>query len=321
MSLIVNAIRKAPHSVIVLLLTLTVFVLQILPIPGIFLMALGAPFWSILSVNIGFLLFISDVKAGRLPLWLIVVPIIYFGGFAALTTASHMASEKINREFAEQNSKIQIPFDCRNDVLVCRNTALTFNGESLANSLLNKYDLPVVYDSERRSVKRMGIVKYLSYRFEKIDPDESPFPAKQDFSIDHANGIFRQVVYEGPNRARKRIDRICWVRRLEEPSAPACKIDIKDTVDRNWFLEKRIKLISITDAGGKNYTLTASKLTPISWIPLPLLGYCLNDGNASWDNVSGFIQIGTLESTPEDVLACALHLRPASVSSRLDHIR
>ena len=52
------------------------------------------------------------------------------------------------------------------------------------------------YRVEHKNLKRMGIVKYISFRFEKLDPNESPFPAKQDFLIDNANGIFRKAVTE-----------------------------------------------------------------------------------------------------------------------------
>ena len=62
MTLIFNAIKNLPNSIMILLFTLIVFILQISAIPGIFLMVLGAPLWSIISVNLAFLLMVFDVK-------------------------------------------------------------------------------------------------------------------------------------------------------------------------------------------------------------------------------------------------------------------
>ena len=60
------------------LFTAAVFLLQLFPLTGMLLMILAAPFWSVITINLGFILVIADVVAGTLPRWALALPVIYF---------------------------------------------------------------------------------------------------------------------------------------------------------------------------------------------------------------------------------------------------
>jgi hypothetical protein len=49
------------------LFTGIVFLAQHSPVVGVFLMILGAPFWSVITINLGFVLMAKEARGGKLP--------------------------------------------------------------------------------------------------------------------------------------------------------------------------------------------------------------------------------------------------------------
>jgi hypothetical protein len=60
--------------------TAVAFLLQIPPIPGIFLMFVAAPYWSVVAINVGFALMVLDGIFDGLPKLALVFPAIWFAG-------------------------------------------------------------------------------------------------------------------------------------------------------------------------------------------------------------------------------------------------
>jgi hypothetical protein len=58
------------------LFTAAVFLLQVFPLTGMLLMILAVPFWSVITINLGFILVIADVVAGTLPRGALALPVI-----------------------------------------------------------------------------------------------------------------------------------------------------------------------------------------------------------------------------------------------------
>lgn len=276
-------------------------------------MIFAAPFWSVFTLNAAFLLVIYDVKSGRLPPWLIAVPIIYFGGYAALTTASHMELERTKKELAAQNALVKAPFDPNSQVLVFENKASSVDIFWLARDVLYSYDVPVVFHLQK---ERHNRVKSKSSRIERIPSGVSLFPRNMDVAIDKENDIFRQLIYENKDFPRRKIDGWCLVTRPEEITLPACRIWLEEKREENWFLGKELKIVHICDAEGRDYELTTATMYPLTWLPLPVLGYALNSGGPSWKNISGFGKSYEAGLPPEELMAQALALKKETLAAR-----
>ena len=64
--------RRFPVSFWLFGWTGLVFVLQLIPFTGIFLMFLLAPFWSVVTLNLGFVALAYEAATGRVPrVWLL----------------------------------------------------------------------------------------------------------------------------------------------------------------------------------------------------------------------------------------------------------
>ncbi len=71
--------------------TMLLYLLQRFPLTGVFLMIVGAAFWSILLINLGVIGIGSEAVTGKVSrLWLIV-PALYFGGYYWLYPATNCA--------------------------------------------------------------------------------------------------------------------------------------------------------------------------------------------------------------------------------------
>ena len=111
-----------PKSLIWFAATGAVYLLQLFPYTGIFLMFALAPFWSVILVNVGFVsLALEALARPRHILWLIA-PALYFGGYAGAAYLSHAEFDRIDAELHEHNAKAMAAapqFDhSRNDLVV-----------------------------------------------------------------------------------------------------------------------------------------------------------------------------------------------------------
>lgn len=62
-----GGMQKLPKSILLFLFTGVLFLAQCFPIVGVFLMILGAPLWSVITINLGFLLMAREAWDGSLP--------------------------------------------------------------------------------------------------------------------------------------------------------------------------------------------------------------------------------------------------------------
>lgn len=83
--------------------TLAVYLLQRFPLTGVFLMVVGAAFWSIILVNLGVIGIGAEALTGRVSrLWLLV-PLLYFGGYYWLYSRDQAALAGLRAEYERTN--------------------------------------------------------------------------------------------------------------------------------------------------------------------------------------------------------------------------
>jgi hypothetical protein len=127
------------------ILTAVVFLLQVSPIPGVFLMFLLAPYWSVVTINLGFALMVLDGLVGSLPKPRLVFPAIWFVGYAAAAGVSHFEAHKLAVEVLSENSGQFLPFDAQRDQLLVEPDSLRQDTAFSIDGLMENYDLNTVY--------------------------------------------------------------------------------------------------------------------------------------------------------------------------------
>ena len=70
-----------PRSIWFFVFTGVVFLLQTSPVPGFWLLFLAAPFWSAVTLNVGFLSLGIEAAAGKVHRAWLVAPILWFAGY------------------------------------------------------------------------------------------------------------------------------------------------------------------------------------------------------------------------------------------------
>lgn len=115
---------------------IVLFLLQLLPIPGVFLMIFGAGLITVLLIHAFLIGLFVEAAIGRLPRILMVLPVLVYGGY-------YVAYWQEGREIAERAAALRaanpgkvFDFDPRTHSLVGRELG----------SLVQTHDIPVVYE-------------------------------------------------------------------------------------------------------------------------------------------------------------------------------
>lgn len=261
--------KKIPISILLFLFTGIVFLAQHLPVVGVFLMILGAPFWSAITINLGLVLMAKEAREGKLPRALVVLPILYFSIYAAITFAGHWQLFWLRREIGANNRSVHVAFDPQQNDLVI--DAKVVNSEpaldKVPDNLVEAYDIPVVYglNGNRRGPA------HLSYRVtsrKACDAAHRGDPRVTTFAFQE-NGKFNFG--------------LCLMRCPEETTKPAVTVSAQENAGaQNWLLPTTVQTITITDAGNQSFTLKGGTAAPFSWIPLPVMGCALDSGAPAW---------------------------------------
>mgnify|MGYP003611168763 FL=1 len=90
-----------PVSLWFLIAALVVFVLQRIPLTGIFLMLVLAMFWSVLLVNAGMIGIAWEAVSGKVARGWLILPLAYFGGYYMLYAREQFAVRQVSSELAE----------------------------------------------------------------------------------------------------------------------------------------------------------------------------------------------------------------------------
>jgi hypothetical protein len=266
--------KNFPTSILLFLFTGVVFLVQHFPLIGVLLMILGAPLWSVITINLGFILMAKEAWQGKLPRALVLLPVLYFSIYAGIAVAGHLQLFRLQREIATNNQSVHVPFDPQQNDIIIR-TKIVNSGPGLskvAENLVEAYDIPVVYGLN-------GALRgptYLSYRVStknECDAARRGDPTIVTFAFQE-NGQFNFG--------------LCLMRRPEEPTKPAVSVSDEATTTQNWLLPTTVETITVTDSNSQAFTLKGGTAAPFSWIPLPVMGCMLDSGAPGWRCFTGF---------------------------------
>jgi hypothetical protein len=300
---------RIPVSLIFFVVTAIVFLLQVIPITGVFLMFALAMVWSIILVNAGMIGVALEAGLGRVSRWWLLLPLAFYGGYWVVAAHDHRMLRSLAASYDAANARIAIPFDPTRQSLV-------FNSGESGAWLTQNYALPVAYSANANFPEG-----YLSHRMMKtaICAKVRQLPALQAAFV-HAYGF-----HDGDAIGARRMEtRFCDLSMPERPALPLMQVSRREEkITEGWLPVTRVTT-RVTTPDGQIFQLLGGVAAPLSWIPKPVMGCALNSGSASWDCGASFWREGftpivsgtTRYSRDSTVLARALGLHPVPIANR-----
>ena len=279
------------------------FLLQLFPYTGIFLMFTGAAFWSAILINVGFILLIVDVVRRRIPRWAIIFPALWFGGYLVAATVSHMKLDGFNRRIAQQNADNRVLWDKHDqDVAFPPSMAMGAGDVMTAENLVTTYDIDKAYalaDPLSRGDTRGWLIS--------LAPSSCPEDWLKQMKP-QASTTSLPPLGLGRNW--------CETRSREDPSRPVVQIRPERITTAQGLLEIRSQKAEIVTPDGKRYEIISATARPLRWFPLPVIGCMLIDEPSSWKCFARFSYVAPKwksmfapdRQQPLDVVAQALGL-------------
>ncbi len=262
--------RKFPKSILLFLFTGILFLVQHVPYLGVFLMILGAPLWSVVTINLGFLLMVKEAWDGTLPRATVVLPFLYVFIYAGLTIAGHRQLLRLRLEIARNNQTVHVAFDPKQNDLVVETKVAKGSTSLLGNvpeDLVEAYDIPVVYGDNGNP----RIASHLSYRVvakKTCDAIGSGDPNVVSLAFQE-NGAFNV--------------NLCLLRQPEDPTKPVLTVAPTETVEtQDWVLPTKVSTITLTNASSQSFTLKGGTAAPFTWFPAPVIGCALDSAAPAW---------------------------------------
>ncbi len=262
--------QKLPKSILLFLFTGVLFLVQHIPIVGVFLMILGAPHWSVVTINLGFILMVKEAWDGRLPRATVVLPVLYFSIYAGLTIAGHRQLFQLRQEVARNNQAVHVAFDPKQNDLLVETKVVKGSTSPLGNvpeDLVEAYDIPVAYGDNGNP----RVASHVSYRvvakktcdaIGRGDPNVVSLAFQQ-------NGAFNV--------------NLRLLRQPEDPTKPVLTVAVKEAVEtQDWVLPTKVSTIALTDASNQSFTLKGGTAAPFTWLPAPVIGCALDSATPQW---------------------------------------
>ena len=302
--------RAFPFSLIFFAATAVVFVLQAIPVVGIFLMFMLAMFWSVLLINAGMIGTAIEALTGRVSRWWLVLPVAFYGGYYAFASADHATLRNLNGIYAAANGKVAIPFSPDRHALV-------FTGDGNGGSWYTQnYVLPVAFSRNKNYPE--------GHRSNRMMPNEVCGMVRRNPALSAAQ-IWTFGFHDGDAIGSRKMEKqFCDLGMPERPVLPAVTVARKEErVHEGTLPVTRVTTI-VTMPDGKIFTLLGGVAAPLSWLPMPVIGCGLNSGAPSWDCSAAFWRNGFTPIVPGNtrysrdsvVLAEALGLKRIAIFDR-----
>ncbi len=306
-----------PWSLSWFALTGVIFLLQLFPFTGIFLMLVAAPLWSIATINLGFLSLAVETLLGRISTIWFVLPLVWFAGYAGAAHVSQQRAAQLDVSLRAANAGERLKFEAAKQALVFDGRSDDLSGAH--SSIVQNYRIPVAYQVQTDRKKRI-------HHASRVAADTICDTVKADRSY-NAAGINISWFHEGESlRGRRLVKGLCMISSPEDPELPAVLVEAKREKHADFVLPYTLTRTTIRDPGGAKAELATGRAEPLPWLPMPYMGCALNSGAPSWDCFAGFWRnkVGLGGSGPyggtSGVIAQALGLEKAFAAERRGEI-
>jgi len=264
-----------PVSLWFFLITAVIYLLQRFPLTGVFLMIVGAAFWSILLINLGMLGLAAESVTGRVNLLWLLVPALYFGVYYLAYSTDQRMLKIVTAETVRFNEAKSLPFDPDRQDLVFGDPK---DGLGIsASNFSQRYGLAQTFDSKGR-VYLIGTSESCALLRDK--------PVFQSAGI-FSHGITRQ----GERRYLRASTGFCTIMMPGEPDRPIVRVtERQETAKRGRMPFIQRDFTARDESNGAHASVRSAVAQPLKFIPMPVMGCALNSAAASWDCFHGFMR-------------------------------
>lgn len=286
-------LKRVPNAIWFFVVTGIVFLLQLFPLTGIFLMLLVASYWSIALINLGMVMLVVEVLGGRgrahSLLWLLL-PAAYVIGYGAYFIADKEQVRARATEVAVHNAALDLTD-------VSADKALVVSRDVSALKLLATGGPSVVY----RVNRGMANAPYTSVRMASGETCDFARAAREDHP---EAGIIVQRPSVRSRYFRQQLGNnyqdygrdICEIQLPESPSSGEIQVIAASSRREDHM---RVNEYHLSFPNESSQTLIAIRFKRLAPIPMPVMGCALISSSPSWDCAAGFLRTGALEPIDE----------------------
>lgn len=273
-----------PRSFIFFLVTAVVVLLQLIPVTGVFLMVVLAPFWSVVLINLGMLGTGFEAVTGRVSRKWLLLPLAWYGIYALAAVRDQATLTLLRKQVAAENAQVRVPFDPARQALVSGDDGQKPQSIEV-NWFIQNYALPVVYTSTPAG--KSSPARYQAARL------IAGADCGRIRDIPGANGAgiyafgFQDDV---PGQSGTSGKGFCVLRQPEAPVLPQMRVTVSEHHERVSGLPTVQTVTSIAAPDGTSYRLRGGRAAPLRWFPMLAIGCGLNSAEARWECGGGFLR-------------------------------
>lgn len=291
-----------PWSLWFFIFTAIVFLLQLFPLTGIFLMFVLAPLWSVILINFGMAGIGLEALVGRVSrLWL-VLPLLWFGGYYLAFTRDQTALAQLKAKTIRFNAGKEMPFDAALQDLLFEKGKGDFHPSPFA--MIQYYGLRRVFETQGTHVQFLG--------------DAGACAALRDNDVYRSANVYAMGFHDaGPIGKQQLVKVYCGIQAPGTPDRPVVRVVSETRALRSWWMPVRTEELTIRDdATGREVALRTGMASPLKRWPMLAMGCALNSGAAKWQCSAGFLRDNFTPLTPNSevgqgasIVATALGLK------------
>ena len=303
-------------------LTVVVVLLQLSPWTGVFLMFIGGPFWSVLLINLGFVLMARDAIVDR-ERWMLMFPALWFGGYLLVSAISHWQAARFDAVIVAANAGKRLAFDpSRQDILIQRDKDDEVRGSGLrASALVDRFGLWRAYQAD--PVYSADLSRGLDH----VSAEwlvAAPCPGRGAHRL--GNASYSSVWTGGyPSKEPMRAAQsLCRYTQEGSPARPTVVATSGPGTNTHGLADTFTQEVALSTGSAAPLRLLSGWSSPLRWYPMPIMGCGLNSGIPAWQCVFEFGRESRFKrdrNTPERVIARALGLREITYPERFPAMR
>lgn len=252
-----------------ILLTVAAGALQLFPPTSVFLTYLGGLFYFGALLNLSAAVLTFEVILGRSHRALLILPVVFYSGYALYAAVSHREADRINRQATTSNSLVRVKWDRAKQSPMLMSGNATGEGDILSGEqLVEHFDIGAVYAAPRSTQNDPTLVEV----------QERPCPSDTLGQIDSGD----RVLYRRPVRGGypqpgplKLATNLCVVigSALTPPRPLLVSIREEEWQSPKLGLVSHSSLrIWIKAPDQPVATLHYGRFEPVTWFPMPLIG-------------------------------------------------
>lgn len=295
--------------------TLLLFVAQQEAVFGFFLSFFNPELWSILFINLGFVLMGWQGFSRNGARWMKIVPGSWFGGYFVAALVSHALASHFYSQIDAWNATQKVRWNRKSDVVAVahswsdENRGVVFD----AKDLVQRYGLDQAIDASRDADAQTAIPYGRSWLVqEACGPRDFQSPIQRSF-----------VTRGGGREPFQLAGNLCLLSEKEFAPRALVMFVNRGINGTDVVLDRDVEDIDVSTTDGAAYHLKAAWTRPLTWFPKPIFG-CIRPGYSppSWCGFK-FSRESNRQTarTPERVITDALGLQAVPLEQRFPRLQ